>query len=54
MRQIGWVEEGMISWLIVALARSKDETEIRAGERTGDTSGEEHPSRDAATLLGGR
>src|SRR5262245_8764937 len=34
--------------------RSEDETEIRAGERTGDRSREEDPSRDAATLLGGR
>ncbi len=48
MRQIGDF------WLIVAFSRSEDETEIRAGERTGDTSREEHPSRDAATLLGGR
>jgi hypothetical protein len=35
-------------------AVSTHETEIYAGERTGDTSREEHPSRDAAALLGGR
>jgi hypothetical protein len=34
MRQIGSVEEGEDFWLIVA---SEDETEIRAGERTGDS-----------------
>jgi hypothetical protein len=52
MRQIGWVEVREDFWLIVALSRSEDETEIRAGERTGDTSREEHPSCDTATLLG--
>jgi hypothetical protein len=39
-------------WLIVTLSNSEDETEIRAGERTGGTSREEHPSCDATTLLG--
>jgi hypothetical protein len=34
--------------------RSEDETEISAGERAGDTGDQEHPSRDAAALFGGR
>ena len=34
--------------------RSEDETEIGAGERAGDTGDQEHPSRDAAPLFGGR
>jgi transposase-like protein len=37
-----------------SLSRSEDETEIRAGERTGDTSREEYPPCDAAALFGRR
>jgi hypothetical protein len=52
MRQIGWVEVREDFWLIVALSRSEDETEIHAGERTGDTSHEEHSSCYTAALFG--
>ena len=51
-RETDWVGRGRKDfWLIVSLSRSEDETEIRAGERTGDTSREEHPSRDAALIM---
>jgi transposase-like protein len=51
MRQIGQVEEGRILAHHSLLQRSKDETEIGAGERAGDTGREGHPLRDAATLF---
>jgi hypothetical protein len=41
MRQIRWAEERGDFWLVVAFSSSEDETEIRSGERIGDTSHEE-------------
>jgi hypothetical protein len=53
--ETNWVGGGSEDfWAHRSLSRSENETEIRAGERAGDTGVEDHAPRDAATLLGGR